>query len=548
LFSSSLFHLSASSGRNIAMLFASVWIYTSLALISIPSAIGLNTTDPAPLSSCVQTCQDDTLQNYSCQVNFTASTLAADCFCAGSSPVYHALTSCMQQTCTLEEILHWQQLRAQKCQIQPRDASHAILIICCVMWAFTSIFCIGRLLSRSKHFGGPGFWWDDWVVFFLYIVSIEMVVDVTTQHGYRAGVDVIAPEITTTDIHGVLLWCYVSIPFYFLGTGGSKLVFSLLYVRMWKTPGLIRQLCWALVWISLFGVTVLIISSTASRWPWKYYYGDSARVRNWILGIYLPAGTYGFSAINIFADFVVLLVPIPMLMQLRGLSRQRKIGIATVFLAGFIATAASLVRLAYIPPLTNSLNVTWDFGLFMLLCQIELHLAMICINVPTWTGLSRRFWTYCRTTRLATTFGSSYATTDLSGATATVERSGGTRRFGSRILQTRKAHSPQGREFELTPGTRKGYSPPRREFEIIQETREGRSPPHDRELEFAKRPNKRPRKGSSPPQIQESEYEDRPRESRSSPQSREFELREVEEGASLDGSERILKARRRGLI
>lgn len=61
-----------------------------------------------------------------------------------------------------------------------------------------------------------------------------------------------------------------------------------------------------------------------------------------------------------------------------------------VFMVGFVATAASIVRITFIHRLIDSTNTTRDFGLFSLVCQVEVHISIICANMPTWTGLLRR--------------------------------------------------------------------------------------------------------------------------------------------------------------
>jgi len=390
-----------------------IWLFNTLALTITARGLSANTQDR--LSECAQTCQNKTLADFSCDVDLTASNPdnTTDCYCSGQSPAYHGLRSCIQNACTLEETLQWQKTRAQTCHIQPRDIRRTLLVTCCVLTALSSISCVGRLMSRSRYFGGPGYWWDDWVLVILWILSFEMIVDAALNHRWRAGVDVIAA--TTENIHGVLLSCFLREPFYLVGTYGAKVVFALFYLRIYKTPGGIRRACYFTIFLGCLGMFVFSTASGFVRWPLDYYYDDSARVRryhdSWIN---IEAAVFAFSALNIWADCYVLLLPVPMLRKLRGLPRHRKIGITVVFLVGFVATAASAVRLATIPPLANSLNVTWDFAIFMLACQVELNLAMICVNVPTWTGLVRRtylrYWKGMRTTIIGDTTSYDFST------------------------------------------------------------------------------------------------------------------------------------------
>lgn len=64
--------------------------------------------------------------------------------------------------------------------------------------------------------------------------------------------------------------------------------------------------------------------------------------------------------------------------------------ISAIFLLGFVVTACSIVRITYIIPLRNSTNATWDFGKFGLWSEIEVHLSLVCCNVPATAGLIHR--------------------------------------------------------------------------------------------------------------------------------------------------------------
>lgn len=132
-----------------------------------------------------------------------------------------------------------------------------------------------------------------------------------------------------------------------------------------------------------------------------HYYkdNDSPIVRQWYAGINIYAAVFGVAAINIAMDFWVLLLPIPKLMSLTGVSKQKKMGICGVFLLGFICTAISIVRLYYIIPIRNTTNATFDFAPFQTWSKVEVDLSMISCNLPALAGLIKRLRTKYRESR-----------------------------------------------------------------------------------------------------------------------------------------------------
>ncbi|USW55626.1 hypothetical protein Slin15195_G089450 [Septoria linicola] len=238
--------------------------------------------------------------------------------------------------------------------------------------------------------GGPGFWWDDWVILFVWVASIQMVVVLALKSRDDSPWDSWA--LTPEQRKRTLLWLYSSEPFYFIGTFGAKISMVLLYLRVLDGNPIFRRICWTTIALNAMGVVGFTIGSMISLWPYHYYKGDSAIPRDKLLGINFQISVFAISACNILFDIVVLLLPIGMLIKLRGISRRWKIWISVVFLTGFIATASSIVRMVYIFPLRNSTNITYDVGWFGLWCEIEVHLSTICCNSPPMAVLLKRRW------------------------------------------------------------------------------------------------------------------------------------------------------------
>lgn len=136
----------------------------------------------------------------------------------------------------------------------------------------------------------------------------------------------------------------ISVPFYIIGTYGTKVAWVALYMRMYVLPTLyyisqyrlihnrwefntpFRKLCWATIAALVFAMVGFSVGAIVVSWPFHYYLADSAIVRRSYKGIQLLPVVYSVAAINIALDFWVLLLPLPKLMSLTGVSKQRKTG------------------------------------------------------------------------------------------------------------------------------------------------------------------------------------------------------------------------------
>ncbi|KAF2214763.1 hypothetical protein CERZMDRAFT_95151 [Cercospora zeae-maydis SCOH1-5] len=339
---------------------------------------------PAKAASCTESCQ----LRYPLNVSD---------HCTIDQVFRSDLTRCVQKDCgTLQEVFDWQTYYASVCRLHARDTGRVQVIISWTLFGIATLAAIGRLLARSRLLKGPGhFWWDDWAVLFLAVISVELAACLVYTRGGWAGRDAIG-IVDPENIKELLLWMYVSVPFYIIGTYGVKIVWVLLYMRVWDFNTTFRKLCWATM-VILSGCSIsFTIGAIVVYWPYHYYVGDSPTVREYHLGIHLIPVVYSVAAINIVSDFWVLLLPIPKLMSLTGVSVQRKAGICAVFCLGFVVTACSIVRLKYIVPLHNTTNPTWDFGLFGTWSVVEVHLGMVSCNLPALAGLIKRIRTHRR--------------------------------------------------------------------------------------------------------------------------------------------------------
>lgn len=110
--------------------------------------------------------------------------------CTYSELFNSKLKHCVQKTCpTLEDVLQWQTHYAASCNLPARDQGVLEVVLAYVLFGIASLTVVGRVLSRSKWLQGPGFWWDDYLVLGLWVLSIELVVCLVFLRNNWAGRD-----------------------------------------------------------------------------------------------------------------------------------------------------------------------------------------------------------------------------------------------------------------------------------------------------------------------------------------------------------------------
>ena len=95
----------------------------------------------------------------------------------------------------------------------------------------------------------------------------------------------------------------------------------------------------------------------------------------------IDEGNYmlSFSIITIFLDFILLLLPLPIVVSLQ-LSRKQRIAVCALFLMGFIVCIAGIVQAYYVDKaLIHSYDETWDGWPLWVASAIEVDLGIVSV-------------------------------------------------------------------------------------------------------------------------------------------------------------------------
>ncbi|KAI5363148.1 Putative extracellular membrane protein, CFEM [Septoria linicola] len=309
------------------------------------------------------------------------------CICADEA-VADALRQCVTASgCSIEEALQGQKVQAETCGFPKRNRVMLLTIVQTALFSLAATCAALRVLARGRHFGGAGCGWDDAMLFATCLPMLGLTVVGYMEQIAGLGRDIW--ELEFGQIENVLKLFYIGNTFYSPVVFGAKIAFVLLYLRIWKDSSKIfRWTCQcilALLVVAMLGFTLsTILLCTPVSYSWKALSGAKGTCVN------REAQLFSNSAVNIAMDFVVLLLPVPRIIQL-SMDWPKKIGLLCTFLVGFAATATSITQYYYlITRVSSTENPTWDYFDIGLWRITEMYLSVICCCMPMIAGVSKR--------------------------------------------------------------------------------------------------------------------------------------------------------------
>ncbi|KAJ6259583.1 Tyrosinase [Drechslerella dactyloides] len=203
----------------------------------------------------------------------------------------------------------------------------------------------------------------------------------------------------------------------------------------------------------------------------------------------LPALYYSSAAVNIASDVAILLLPIPVIHNLR-ISRRRRASLIAILSVGGIAVASSGARLWAVWKYQNTTDVSYDAILILLFSHIEINLAIMCACAPALKPLFKTVSLSLSSLRRhsKTTATSSRSQSGPSGVTgghelAAIATASHTNIHGNSFARNRavfesmpdsRRESPERNSVEITGGT--PYHTPPSEFDTPLNSNPDRDP------------------------------------------------------------------------
>lgn len=200
------------------------------------------------------------------------------------------------------------------------------------------------------------------------------------------------------EINGVLLSWYIYRFTYPIALYIVKFSILLFYVQLAESANTIfrRVVYVMIILLSIYTIIIVNVSIFSCGKPSNSY---SFRIFLELSKSGLPRVTclnvniiwFTQSGFNLLTDVVILVLPMPMLLELH-VPLRRKITLIAVFSVGSIAIAASCIRVWLISEWSKSLTAQAKYGYVMIIGgQIELNAAIVSACIPLLKPLFRMF-------------------------------------------------------------------------------------------------------------------------------------------------------------
>ncbi|KAF4625948.1 hypothetical protein G7Y89_g12214 [Cudoniella acicularis] len=250
----------------------------------------------------------------------------------------------------------------------------AQVIICSVVTVFiaTAAVCL-RFFTRRRiiHVLGR----EDWFILLALFFSIGNTVGMIFQSEHALGHHI--ADLSSQDVVSFLKGFYFTVISYNLSLTMTKISILLLYMRIFSISN-IQLICYIQLAIVIVYGLWLLFDNIFFCTPISFFWDKT------IPGKCLPSAKVWFtnSSLNIATDFMILILPLPVISTLR-LPKQQKQILYPIFAVGFFVCTISIGRLYLLYVATSSTDPTWDnIGIAVWSC-IEPNAAITCACLTT---------------------------------------------------------------------------------------------------------------------------------------------------------------------
>ena len=220
---------------------------------------------------------------------------------------------------------------ATTCAWPVRDESASLRNISIPLAVIASIFVAARLVARIPVLTGSSFKADDWMILASWALAMAFTIllAMLSYSGLGRNVWTLTPHDITKTLQLFTALEKVYIPCIWF----TKISILLLYLRLFPDPKLRRNIK---IGLGLCSVTVFALfwACVFKCWPisfaWNYWDGEHK-------GKCTSEAAQGWanSFLNMFADIVVLLLPLPTIWKL-NLSTEKRMAIMAMFSVGLL--------------------------------------------------------------------------------------------------------------------------------------------------------------------------------------------------------------------
>ncbi|KAK5659750.1 hypothetical protein OQA88_961 [Cercophora sp. LCS_1] len=248
----------------------------------------------------------------------------------------------------------------------------SLIVVCAVLLTAFALFAVGlRFYVRCAMLRSVKS--EDWLMLvsmiFSFIAGAFLIVE--TRHGIGKHMT----DVSRAEMTAYLKFSYFQTLFYNLSILFTKLSILVLYLRV-LTHEWVRKLTWV----------VIAIVAIYNAWAIAMYLTMCIPIqRMWdptVPGKCHPWSVWwALTYLHIITDFMIFLVPLPVLVPMTIPMRQ-KAGLLAVFMVGLFVCLVSVIRTVWLDKLLYVEDVTWEMAVIANWSSAEMNVAIVCGCMP----------------------------------------------------------------------------------------------------------------------------------------------------------------------
>lgn len=253
-------------------------------------------------------------------------------------------------------------------------------VIISIFSTLGSIFVLLRLWTRFVIVRAPG--WEDAVLVVSWLCAVVTVVTIGLQVHFGLGEH--GANLSAYQGTQLLLMIYISISTYCASIGLTKIAILMQYQRVFRTP---RFQIWCKTFIAIivaYTIATVVACLFVCTPPVKFWKPQTPGYC-----INTIASWFSNAAINIVTDFMIVILPMPVVNRLQ-LKKKQKWLLMGVFAFGAIVCVISIVRLHSLLIITTSKDQSYDNAGVATFSIVEINVAIIGACLPTLRPLLAR--------------------------------------------------------------------------------------------------------------------------------------------------------------
>ncbi|KAG8631814.1 hypothetical protein KVT40_000954 [Elsinoe batatas] len=254
------------------------------------------------------------------------------------------------------------------------DRSEALSIPSLVFLILTFLVVTARLYTRFKQ--GLLLLADDWIILLatLFAETLGVLMILCSAAGFGKHIADLDPDT----IRKTLKYFFVSQIFYKLSISCTKLSILAFYRRLFFIHTRFRKACNILMVVVTAWIVAALFSTVFQCTPVPYAYDKRIKGGHCIN---LSASWYANATFNIISDFVITLLPMPVISKLQMKTRE-KFMLCGLFALGFLVCGTSILRATTISITGSAADRTWHSIDSSMWSVVEANLAIIGSCMP----------------------------------------------------------------------------------------------------------------------------------------------------------------------